>query len=199
MPTYDELKSELKEIAKLIAEFPDSVRPQVYELLIVQFAGPTAITPKVNEQARELGSTVSQMRSAQPKKEKSGTTRKGVGKESYNVDRNLNLRGGKNVPTFEDFHREKKPGSAQEFNAVAVYYLKRVLELETATLDQVYTCYREVKRPQPKAFKQSFIDTKNKGGWIEFDSDGNLEIPHRGVVFVEHDLPHVKNSDAEQS
>jgi hypothetical protein len=81
---------------------------------------------------------------------------------------------------------------------VAVYYLKKILELETATFNQVYTCYKEVKRPEPKAFKQSFFDTKNKGGWIEFDSDGNLEIPHRGVVFVEHDLPHVKNTNAQK-
>ena len=57
------------------------------------------------------------------------------------------------------------------------------------TLNHVYTCYSEVKKKPPQAFRQSFIDTKNKEGWIEFEANGNLDIPHRGVVYVEHDLP----------
>lgn len=191
MPTYEELKNELKEIAKLVAEFPESVRPQVYELLIKQFAGPTAIVSASEHQL--ASSALPTLEPSKPTKEKPGGSRKSSGKESYSVDRNLNLRGdGKNVPSFKDFYNEKKPRSAQEFNAVAVYYLKRVLELEVATLDHAYTCYREVPKEVkvPKAFKQSFIDTKNRGGWIEFDTDGNLLIPHRGVVFVDSDLPH---------
>jgi hypothetical protein len=194
MPTYEELKSELKEIAKLIAEFPDSIRPQVYELLIGQFAGSPAITKEIKDDSPEVGTLPSQENFAKGKKEKSVTSRKGGVKESYSVDRELNLRGDKNIPSFRNFHSEKQPRSAQEFNAVAVYYLKKVLELETATLNHAYTCYKEVGRRQPEAFKQSFTDTKNRNGWVEFDLNGNLLIPHRGVVFVENDLPHVKTA-----
>jgi len=191
MRTYDELKAELREIAKLLSEFPDSVRPQVYELLIGQFTGMTASKQAIKHDVAD-GTGAVQKQSAKPSKEKSGTSRKGSSKESYSVDRNLDLRGDKTSPSFRDFHNEKEPRSAQEFNAVAVYYLKKILELETATLNHAYTCYKEINRRPPEAFKQSFIDTKNRGGWIEFNSNGNLEIPHRGVVFVENDLPHKK-------
>lgn len=191
MPTYEELKQELKEIAKLVGEFPETVRPQVYELLIRQFAGPAANYDAKQENPPANAPSGSQ---ANKKKER-GASRKSTGKESYSVDRNLNLRGSNNQPPFREFHEGKKPRTAQEFNAVAVYYLKRVLELENATLDHAYTCYKEVSRPAPKAFKQSFIDTKNRGGWIEFDSEGYLLIPHRGVVFVENDLPHEKSAN----
>ena len=59
-------------------------------------------------------------------------------------------------------------------------------------MDHAYTCYAEVSRKPPQHFRQSFIDTKNKKGWVEFDDAGNLDIPHRGVVYVEHDLPKAK-------
>lgn len=111
------------------------------------------------------------------------------GKESYSIDRNLNLRGDKSIPSFKTFLGEKKPSSAQEFNAVVVYYLQKMLGIEKVTLDQAYTCYVEAPRRPPEAFKQSFTDTKNRQGWIEFDPEGHLKIPHRGSVFVEHDLP----------
>lgn len=193
MPTYDDLKNELKEIAKLLSEFPDSVRPQVYDLLITQFAGPSASSTTVKTQPPENAKTGVRGAESQAKREKSTTSRRSALKESYTVDRNLNLRPGSGTPSFREFFDQKQPRTAQEFNAVAVYYLKKVLEMDTATLNHAYTCYREVNRPQPKAFKQSFIDAKNKGGWLEFDEEGNLLIPHRGAVFVEHDLPHERD------
>lgn len=196
MPTYEELKTELKEISKLLSDFPESVKPQVYELLITQFAGPSAMPLAMGSKLQQDPKTGSQAAASLAKREKPATSRKGPLKESYSVDRNLNLRPGNGTPSFRDFCEQKQPRSAQEFNAVAVYYLKKILEMEIATLDHAYTCYKEVNRPQPKAFKQSFIDTKNRGGWIEFDAEGNLVIPHRGVVFVEHDLPHEKNGSA---
>lgn len=53
-----------------------------------------------------------------------------------------------------------------EFNAVAVYYLRKILKQENVTLDHVFTCYGEVTRRPPEAFRQSFTDTKtNKVGW----------------------------------
>ena len=80
--------------------------------------------------------------------------------------------------------------SAAEINAVSVYYLKNILNLEEVTLNHVYTCYKEVGKKPTDHFKQSFRDTKTKKGYIEFDDNWNLTIPHRGISFVEHDLPH---------
>jgi hypothetical protein len=56
------------------------------------------------------------------------------------------------------------------------------------TLDHIYTCYKEMNRKPNDKFRQSFIDTKNRQGWIEFE-ENKLDISHRGVIFVEHDLP----------
>lgn len=122
--------------------------------------------------------------------EKNGTKRaKHAGKESYSIDRDLDLRGDKSMPSFKNFHDEKTPANAKEFNAVAIYYLQKIAGIKKITLDMAYTCYAEVKKKPPGAFRQSFIDTKNKAGWVEFSDEGHLTVPHRGSVFVEHDLP----------
>lgn len=122
----------------------------------------------------------------------SGSGKSGGGgraRESYSLDRNLNLRGGGNVPSFRDFYESKKPKTKAQFNAVAVYYLQKTLGLETISLNQVFTCYKEVGERPAEHFKQSFIDARSNYGWVDFDKEWNLSIPHRGQIFVEHDLP----------
>ena len=182
MPTYEELKAELLEISKIIEKFPEQVKKQVYALLVQEFLGipiPKSTSPAEND-------AISKIAEAPPEQKKG---RKPSSKESYVIDRNLNLRGDKSIPSFKEFCHQKNPGSAKEFNAVSIYYLKKLMNLDEVTLNHAYTCYAEVSRKPPQAFRQSFIDTKNKEGWVEFNADGNLEIPHRGVVFVEYDLP----------
>lgn len=146
--------------------------------------------------AGEIDPRIQKRRKATKKKsvapKKSANKKKAGVKESYSIDRNLDLRGDKSIPSFKDFNGEKQPKSAKEFNAVAVYYLRKILGLSEIGLDQAYTCYKEVSRKPPQAFRQSFIDTKNKNGWVEFTAEDHLEIPHRGAVFVEHDLPKSK-------
>lgn len=193
MPTYDEIKNELSEIATLLEKLPEQVRSQAYNLLISEFLGRQIDTPDASGR-RNAGR--GRGKRARVKKENTtpdqGKSPKKVaraGKESYSIDRNLNLRGDKSMPSFKDFNEEKSPGNAKEFNAVAAYYLQKVAGLKNITLDMAYTCYQEVQRKPPEAFRQSFIDTKNKAGWVEFTDDGHLTVPHRGSVFVEHDLP----------
>lgn len=193
MPDYEELKKELVEISKLLEKFPESVKGDVFNLLVRQYTG---IEPKKPAETDECQNRTVILRKKVRKKK---TTKKGGaaktkvsktgGKESYSIDRNLNLRGDKSIPSFKDFYEEKNPESAKEVNAVAVYYLRKMLSLSEVTLDQAYTCYREVGKKPPQAFRQSFIDTKNKNGWVEFTEADHLDIPHRGAVFVEHDLP----------
>ncbi|MDT8385014.1 MAG: hypothetical protein RRB22_11420 [Gammaproteobacteria bacterium] len=190
MASYEELKQELVEISKIVDKFPEAVKPKVYDLLVEQFLG---VAPSSNENTEEQAKTpATKKKKSTPKKKAASTEAKpkrSSGKESYSLDRHLDLRGDGSIPSFKEFYEEKNPKGAKQTNAVAVYYLKKMKGMSEVTLDHVYTCYSEVKKKPPQAFRQSFTDTKNKEGWIEFEANGNLDIPHRGVVYVEHDLP----------
>lgn len=193
MPSYEELKTELLEISKIVEKLPEQVRVQAYELLVSEFLGHPASDakgekskpPRRRAKRKPAEKSDEAETAKQASKKRSGTG----SKESYSIDRNLNLRGDKSIPSFRAFYEEKAPANAKEFNAVAVYYLEKIAGISKVSLDMAYTCYAEVSRKPPNAFRQSFIDTKNKAGWVEFDDAGNLKIPHRGSVFVEHDLP----------
>lgn len=72
---------------------------------------------------------------------------------------------------------------------MAVYYLQQILGLEGITLNHVYTCYREVGFKAPDAFGQSLRDTASRTGNLDTSNTNSIKITHRGVMFVEHDLP----------
>ncbi len=187
MKEYQEIKTELIEIAKIVEKYPESLKNSVYDLLIENYLGEhTKPSGKNPVKTNHVATTVSQ-ESNKTKPRRTGSS------ESYEIDRELNLRGDKSIPSFKTFFAEKQPKGAQEFNTVAVYYLQKTIGLENISLNHVYTCYNEASKKPPVAFKQSFTDTKNKKGWVEFTTTGSLHMPHRGVMFVEHDLPHKKS------
>jgi len=179
MPNYDELKQRLQEIADILKTFPETVQPQVYELLI------GAISTKEKEK-QQLSHT-----SRVKKEPKTRPSTKS--KESYILLKDLDLKGGKEKPSFKDFAIEKNPRSAIQFNAVAVFYLAEILAIEAITADHVYTCYSEVKRRSPDVLGQSLRDTAGRRyGYIDISDDGRITIPLRGKNFVQHDLPKKK-------
>lgn len=216
MPSYDELKAELEVIAKTVDKFPEAVKSRVFDLLVQTFLGqslpplgstPAAPSPPVSSPVQSwstpprrkrpiLAKNAEELETAGEDADSKKPARRVSQKESYTIDRELNLRGDKSIPSFSAFVEEKKPGTTQEFNAVVVYYLQKMVGLKAVTLNQAYTCFTEAKKRPPAAFRQSFIDTKNRKGWLEFDAEGNLRIPHRGSVFVEHDLPPVSKAKA---
>ncbi|MBT3044319.1 MAG: hypothetical protein KME67_15765 [Candidatus Thiodiazotropha sp. (ex Codakia orbicularis)] len=195
MKSYEDLKTELIEIAAILEKYPDEVKKQVFELLVSKFLGePIGFNSVENEEPappQEKSPPPKKKTASKPKAAPKAAKRK-AGTESYKIDRNLDLRAGADSPSFSDFYNEKSPGSTAEFNAVAVYYLIKMKGHKEVTLNQAYTCYSEVKKKPAEHFKQSFRDTQNKQGYIEFTDEGNIVIPHRGVVFVEHDLPKPK-------
>lgn len=185
MKSYEDLKTELLEISGIINKYPEDVKKQVFKLLVRRFLGePIASNPNIDEMPAP------KMNAA----EKSGpkTTIRKASTEPYKIDRDLDLRGGADIPSFAEFYGEKSPSSTAEFNALAVYYLTKIKGNTEATLNQAYTCYAEVKKKPAEHFKQSFRDTQNKQGFIEFTKEGNIVIPHRGAIFIEYDLPKSK-------
>lgn len=187
MSTYEELKNELLNIASIVDKYPESVKPQVFNLLIEHYLGVKPNKGKTKPNRKTTKKTVNEQHSTPKTKKK-----KKASQESYKIDKNLNLRGGKDNQSFKDFYSEKSPKTAMQFNAVSIYYLANILELEEVTFDQLYTCYKEVNFKQPKYFRQSITDTKNQKGWVDIDENDNLSIPHRGVAYVEDDLPSSK-------
>ncbi len=190
MASYEELKTELSNVAKILEQFPDPLKEKAFDLLMGHFIGQNSM--KASSSAIDIPEPEGENLAIGEKKKENkgkGTSRKGPAKESYKIDRDLNLRGDESIPSFRNFVEQKNPNTQMEFNAVAVYYLRKILNQENVTLDHAFTCYDEVTRRPPEAFRQSFTDTKNKQGWVEFDESGYLQIPHRGAVFVEHDLP----------
>lgn len=180
MPTYDEIKTELAEIAKILDKYPSAVQPQVYELLISNFLGRTPV------RSFESRPSTGAKKSSGGKKQR----KKAKGKESLSILKDLNLRGDEKVPAFKQFYQDKKPESNIQFNALAVYYLIHHLKLSSVTPNHIYTCYREVGRRSPTAFIQSLRDTSSsRFGYIDGADMNNIKIPLRGMNFVEHDLP----------
>lgn len=111
------------------------------------------------------------------------------GIESHNLVTNLDLSGTDTVPSLKDFYKEKNPASAQECNAVFIYYLKKIQEIEKVGIDHIYTCYKEVKARVPGKLYQNIIDTRKRKGWIITDNMDDLRIGTLGENFVEKELP----------
>lgn len=116
--------------------------------------------------------------------------------ESIKINPNLNLRGDGSSKSFKDFATEKQPKAGPEFNAVAVHYLHEIMSLSPITLNDAFTCYKEVGQRPPEKFRQAFIDTKNKKGWVHIDENGHLSMTARGNILVEHDLPRANTKAA---
>jgi len=195
MPNYDELKSELVEIAKIVAKFPESVKPQVYELLVNEFIGNTSFPSESNTPKKKKEH---QTKTPKKKTKRKSRRKRKHRKESFNLMKDLNLSGDGKKISFRDFCKEKDPESKLsniQFNALAVYYLKKIMEVPNVTSDHIYTCYANIrKRTPPKAFLQSIRDTSSKRyGYIDASNLDDIKIPHIGIIFVEHELPPKKD------
>ena len=92
-------------------------------------------------------------------------------------------------PSLRDFYAQKGPKAFSEQNAVFVFYLNKIKELESVTPDSIYTCYKEVGVRVPGAFYQSLLDTSRIKGWIDTGDTNKIRITTVGENFVEHDLP----------
>lgn len=186
MKTYEEIKLELLEIAKILKNYPEGIQPKVFEILTNHFLGHSATSPHSDlKEPTKQGSETSPGKTAKPKTNSKTASKS---KDNLTLLKELNLRPtGKK--SFKDFFDEKKPSSAGEFNTVAVYYLSEMLSLPNITPNHIYTCYKEVSKRPPEAFAQSLRDTASKHGYIDTSDSNNIKVPLRGKNFIEHDLP----------
>lgn len=104
------------------------------------------------------------------------------------IVKDMNLRPEGEL-SFRDFYAQKKPNTQEQAVTVAVYYLKRVLELEKVTPEHIYTCFKDVGRRTPKNMPQTIRDNAKNKGWVDTSERGNIKITNHGENMVDHDLP----------
>lgn len=182
MKSYSEVKAAISEIGKTINTLPESVQHKAFDILLNLFLenkSPSFVKPS--------SPTLPKKTALKEKK----TRKKGSGsKESFHLDKNLKLKGDNKIPSFIQFVEEKNPTSNIQFNAVAVYYLRKILGMANINIDKIYTCYKEVGRKVPGNMLQSIHDTSSsRYGYIDLSNGDDISIPTRGETFVEHDLP----------
>lgn len=113
-------------------------------------------------------------------------------KESYEIVKDLSLRPGGDKQAFKDLCSAKSPQSNIEFNVLAVYYLKKVLNVPKVSLSHIYTCYKEIPR-KVGGLRQSVLDASgNRYGYLDAGDLEDIKIPTRGENLVEHELPKAK-------
>ena len=88
-----------------------------------------------------------------------------------------------------DFAAEKIPAGHKERQAVAVYWLQHVAEVEGITVGHVNTCYQEAAWTRPKNLAVSLGLTASKTGWLDTADATDVTVTTRGEDYVRHSLP----------
>lgn len=125
---------------------------------------------------------------AEVKKKKSSNSKKvSGGKDSFQLNKSLNLRAS-GKETLAEFCSKNNVKSNIEFNTLIVYYLQHILNLDQISINEVYTCYKEIGRKIPGNLKQSLSDTNSsKYGYLN-TSNGYFTVSVAGENLVEFDL-----------
>lgn len=198
MADFADLKEEMVAIAAILKEYPDSLQPKVFDILVASFLGhtppvssmPTGQDETTDDSTGQEPETPAQPQSTTTTAAKSTSRKRNSVKESYQMAKDLNLSGGSGKKSLREFCDEKKPASNIEFNVVVLYYLLHVAGVSPVTIDHIYTCYKTVSRQLPGSIRSSLYDTSSsRYGYIEAADMNNLRLPTRGENLVEHDLP----------
>jgi hypothetical protein len=108
---------------------------------------------------------------------------------SYTRIKDLNLGATAGHPSLGEFMDSKLPITNEERNLVFMYYLQYLLNVETITMDHVYTCYREVRIRAPLNLEHSLRTTVNQKNWITASDADQFTVTHEGKLYVEKQLP----------
>lgn len=178
---FDEKKQRLQEIAELIKLFPDNLQEKVFSYLLTDQVDFTiADEPREAIQDEEV--------IAKPVKKGSLSANKKNGhKLSVQIVKDLNLKPT-GTKTLIDFVTEKQPKSNVQKTTVFVYYMQKILNISSITIDHIYTCYKELGVKVSENLDQNLRDcSSSKFGYIDYKS-GTCSMTVRGDNLVEHDL-----------
>ena len=108
-------------------------------------------------------------------------------KQGFKLDRSLNLRP-EGKKSLTEFAEEYDMDNTSKKILVIVHYLKEILEIESVNSDHIYTAFDKLKFRVPKSLYQLISDTKNKNGWLEFDTMDNIELSIQGGNAIKYDI-----------
>lgn len=187
----EEIREIMLEIADILNKFPECLQEKAFDVMVHQLFSiePTAEVLETEAIEEEVITETAVEESVKEKDKK--TRKKNNARDTYQINKDLNL-SPKDKTTLKEFIALKKPRSNIEFNAVVIYYLQKVLAKENISVDDVYSCYKDIGRKVPNALKQSLTDTSSsKYGYIAVNNN-YYSIPVKGENLVELELPKEK-------
>lgn len=140
-----------------------------------------------DKSARRTSKNTSKSNSGTNQNKSTGKSKNTSKTQEFKLDRNLNLRpeGKQSLKEyFETFNVNATP----ERILLIVYYLKEILQLENVHTDHIYTSFDKLNIRVPKSLYQLISDTKNKSGWLEFDTMENIGLSIQGRNAIKYDL-----------
>ena len=143
---------------------------------------------KGNSKSKAINKISKPSKSHKPSKpELKVPNKKGIASKSVKLVRSLNLRpdGKENL---KEFAKKYNIDSAPKQIVVIVYYLKELLGLTNITADYIFTGFDELNIRVPKNLVQIIINTKNRNGWLDYESMDNIGLSVQGLNAIKFDL-----------
>lgn len=159
---------------KVIALVVGGQLASVEEQSVSGFEGTAPKPPVRRRAARKQGAT-----------SKKGRKRK---RSSPGIVKDLSTRP-KGKKAFAEFASEKAPGTHQEKQVVAVYWLRKTAGVDEITVDHVNTCYQAASWPRPKDLENGLAVTAMRKGWLDTSDMSAIDVTASGEDAVDHDLP----------
>ena len=191
--SLDSLLAEMPRIAEAVKAFPEAVQAQAFEALMAEVKGQASPSRRTEPRAgkttrRRAGRPRAKAPSVDEKK-----TRRRTGGPSAVRDLDLAPKG---QTSLKDLVTEKQPKTNHDRNVVSVYYLAEVLGLNGVTLDQVFTCYKDMRWREPGNLANSLALTANRKRFLDTASLDEIKLTPAGRNHVEHDLPPKKGKNS---
>ena len=169
----------LPRIAETVKQFPEALQPQVFQALLEELRGsqPRQERTKRSKASERPAGPSKGARKAKRKRSRGPTVRK-----------DLDLRP-KGKTSLRGFAESKKPNNNDDKNVVSVYYLRLIADINTISIDHVFTCYREMGWREPTDLANSLATTASKKGFLDTSKGEDIKLTPTGRNHVEHDLP----------
>lgn len=90
--------------------------------------------------------------------------------------------------SFRDFCATKKHTTQYEQIVLAVYYMRRILDIDSIDAHHIYTCFKEMGVRVPRDLPQIIRNCASTKGWVDATRKEGIEITTIGENAVEIDL-----------